>query len=278
MLRLINVELYKVYTKPRSYIGFGIILLIVAVFDAGMYAEGENLVKFATEALTQSFAFEGQIINGNLATYMLMNTLLIHIPILVALVAGDILAGEFSSGTIRLLMQRPFSRFQIYYAKVIVGMIYTVSLMVFLFILSYVLGMGIFGEGDLVVLRRGISVFDSDDVFWRLGLAFLMGTLSMLVVTALAHMYSAFAKNSIGPIVGAIATLIGLNIISALGFKMLAPILPYLFNIHFIKWQYFFDYDIDTAAILLATIVQFVYILIFYLIGYVKFKNQDILY
>ncbi len=202
MLRLINVELYKVYTKPRSYIGFGIIILIVAVFDAGMYAEGENLVKFATEALTQSFAFEGQIINGNLATYMLMNTLLIHIPILVALVAGDILAGEFSSGTIRLMMQRPFSRFQIYYAKVIVGMVYTISLMVFLFVLSYVLGMGIFGEGDLVVLRRGISVFNSDDVFWRLGLAFFMGTLSMLVVTALAHMYSAFAKNSIGPIVG----------------------------------------------------------------------------
>ena len=50
-------------------------------------------------------------------TYILLNSLIIHIPILICLVTGDAIAGEASSGTLRLILQRPFSRNQIYLAK-----------------------------------------------------------------------------------------------------------------------------------------------------------------
>jgi ABC-2 type transport system permease protein len=278
MLRLLQVELIKVFTRPRTYISFGVVFLIVFLFSMGMYFEGESLVAFATEAIDESFNLEGQIINGYLITYILFNSLLIQIPILIALVTGDQMSGEFSSGTIRLIMIRPHKRSAIYLSKILVGIIYTVLLMLFMLILCAGFGMILFGDGDLVVLRRGISVFNSDDLFWRFGGAFLFGTLSMILVASLSNFFSTISKNSIGPIVGTIATLIGLNIITTLGLNLLKPILPLFFNVHFIKWQYWFDYNLNTEALITSFFIQLFYILLFYLLGYVIFKKQDILH
>jgi ABC-2 type transport system permease protein len=277
MKNLLYVELYKITQRPRTYIGFGVIAVIVAIFNLGMYYEGNTIIALALEALASSFSFSGEIINGNLTTYILLNSLLIHIPILVALVSGDIIAGEFSSGTIRLMLLKPISRYKIYLSKFIAAQLYTTALVLFFVGLAYMIGMLLFGNGDLIVLRRGISVFNEGDVAWRIALATLMGLLSMSVVSALAFMFSAFAKNSIGPIVGSVAVIIGLNIITTIGFKTLKPIIPFFFNVHFVKWQYFFDYQLDYASINTAIANQLSFIFIFFIIGYVKFKNQDIL-
>ncbi|MDZ7776879.1 MAG: ABC transporter permease subunit [Bacteroidales bacterium] len=66
----------------------------------------------------------------------------IHIPFLVALVTGDLLAGEANAGTFRLLLIRPVSRTQLLTAKFLAGWIYMLSLMVFMFAFS--IGFGVF--------------------------------------------------------------------------------------------------------------------------------------
>ena len=112
---------------------------------------------------------------------------------------------------------------------------------------------------------------------WRFFYAFCSGTLSMIVVASLSMMISSFVNNAIGPIVGTIAILIGLNIIFTLGAPIFKDILPYIFTSHFTKWQYFFDFDIDKLVLQQSVIVQFVYILIFNLIGIWNFNRKDIL-
>ena len=206
-----------------------------------------------------------------------MNSIIIHIPILICLVTGDAIAGEAATGTLRLILQRPFKRTEVYIAKAITGFIYAIALMVFLAGMTYGLGLLLFGTGDLIVLRRGVTVIASDDVSWRFFYAFCSGTLSMIVVASLSMMISSFVNNAIGPIVGTIAILIGLNIIFTLGAPIFKDILPYVFTSHFIKWQYFFDFDIDKLALQQSVIVQFVYILIFNLIGIWNFNRKDIL-
>ncbi len=242
-----------------------------------MYFEGENIISFVTQNLADNFQLEGKIINVYLVSYLLMNTLLIHIPILICLVTGDLIAGEASKGTLRLILTRPYSRFQIYLSKYLAGFIYTSILILFMFLLSFGLGEALFGEGDLIVVRKLVNVFSMDDVFWRFVYAYGFGLLSMLVVASLSFMISAFTKNAIGPIVGTIAILIGLNIITALGMSALRPIAPYLFNIHFVKWQYFFEFDIEWDKLYFAGVVQLVYILVFFSIGFYHFNKKDIL-
>jgi len=210
-------------------------------------------------------------------TYILLNSLIIHIPILICLVTGDTLAGEASSGTLRMLLLRPYSRTQVYLAKAITGFIYTISLIIFLGIMTYGIGYLLFGSGDLIVLRRGVTVISSDDVTWRFFYAFCSGALSMIVVASLSMMISSFVSNAIGPIVGTIAIIIALNIIFTLGAPLFKDLIPYIFTSHFIKWQYFFDFNINVSALKTSVLVQISYILIFSIIGIWNFNNKDIL-
>ena len=277
MMQLTLIELFKIIKRPRTYIGFLAIFLTVGAMQLAMYYEGEELISIAIQNLENDFRLEGKIINTNLMTYILLNSLIIHIPILICLVTGDSIAGEASSGTLRLILQKPYSRTQIYLAKALSGFIYTISLIIFLALMTYVLGYFLFGSGDLIVLRRGVTVISSDDVVWRFCLAFCSGALSMLVVASLSMMISSFVNNAIGPIVGTISIIIGLNIIFTLGAPLFKNLIPYIFTSHFIKWQYFFDFQIEIDKLKLSVIVQLAYILVFNTIGIFHFNRKDIL-
>lgn len=277
MMQLTLIELFKIIKRPRTYIGFLAIFLTVGAMQLAMYYEGEELISIAIQNLENDFRLEGKIINTNLMTYILLNSLIIHIPILICLVTGDSIAGEASTGTLRLILQKPYSRIQIYLAKALSGFIYTISLIIFLALMTYVLGYFLFGSGDLIVLRRGVTVISSDDVVWRFCLAFCSGALSMLVVASLSMMISSFVNNAIGPIVGTISIIIGLNIIFTLGAPLFKNLIPYIFTSHFIKWQYFFDFQIEIDKLKLSVIVQIAYIIVFNTIGIFHFNRKDIL-
>ena len=277
MMQLTLIELFKIIKRPRTYIGFLAIFLTVGAMQLAMYYEGEELISIAIQNLENDFRLEGKIINTNLMTYILLNSLIIHIPILICLVTGDSIAGEASTGTLRLILQKPYSRTQIYLAKSLSGFIYTISLIIFLALMTYVLGYFLFGSGDLIVLRRGVTVISSDDVVWRFCLAFCSGALSMLVVASLSMMISSFVNNAIGPIVGTISIIIGLNIIFTLGAPLFKDLIPYIFTSHFIKWQYFFDFQIEIDKLRLSVIVQLAYIIVFNTIGIFHFNRKDIL-
>ena len=277
MIQLTLIELFKIVKRPRTYIGFLAIFLTVGAMQLAMFFQGEELISIAIQNLENDFRLEGKIINTNLMTYILFNSLIIHIPILICLVTGDSIAGEASSGTLRLILQRPYTRNQIYLAKALSGYLYTLSLVVFLALMTYVLGYFLFGSGDLIVLRRGVTVISSNDVGWRFFCAFCSGTLSMIVVASLSMMISSFVNNAIGPIVGTISIIIGLNIIFTLGAPLFKDIIPYIFTSHFVKWQYFFDFEIETEKLKLSFLVQMGYILVFNAIGMYNFNKKDIL-
>lgn len=277
MRQLIRIELFKISKRPRTYIGFGTIAFIVLSFEFAAFGNGEALFGLVFKNLQEMFRLEGTIINVNFVTYLLMNTLLFHVPILVCLVTGDMISGEASKGSLRLLLQRPFSRTQIFFAKWIAASIYTISLVLFAGLLAYGLGYLLFGDGDLFVVRQMINVINEDDVAWRFLFGLGIGVLAMLVVSSLSLMISSFVNNSIGPIVGTIAIIIVLTVLSTLMVNILEPILPYLFTTHFIKWQYFFDPELDWPVINNAIYVLIGYIVLFTVVGWLNFKRKDIL-
>lgn len=277
MLTLLKLELFKILKRPRTYIGFGAVLFIVLAFHISMYFQGQSIVSFILDNLESTFRMEGSIINANLLTYILLNSLMIHIPILICLVTGDLISGESSTGTIRLLLQKPFSRLQVYNSKVIAGILYTLALMLLMGLSAYGIGYILFGNGDLVVVKTGVTIFNQDDLIWRFFWSFVIGTVSMMVVTALSIMISSFSTNSIVPIVGTIAIIIVLNVLTVLGYSLFEPILPYIFTTHFNKWQELFEFKIDFQEVYLTLIVQMAYIFVFLIIGAIHFRRKDIL-
>ena len=93
MITLVRIELYKIFKKWRTYIGFIAIAVLVPVIQIAMMIEGERSLDFMTKNLQQSFIFVGNLLNGYLISYIVLGMLVIHIPFLITLVAGDLLAG-----------------------------------------------------------------------------------------------------------------------------------------------------------------------------------------
>ena len=277
MITLINIELYKIFKRGRTYIGFIAVFVIVFAMQVGVYYEGQNTLDFVFQNLQESFTFQGNLINGYLTTFLILNTLWIHIPILIALVAGDLLAGEANAGTFRLILTRPISRTKLLIAKFFAGWIYSVSLVTFMGIISLIPGLLFFGSGDLIVMKTTINVFAAEDLMWRFLLAFAYGMVTMTTIAALAFMLSAFSDNSVGPIVGTFAIIVALTIISTVGESLLRPILPYLFTTYLPSWLLFFEFEPNAGKIMQAVIVELIYTLVFLLVTLIYFRRKDIL-
>lgn len=277
MRKLISIELFKIFSKPRTYIGFGAIIVIVLAMQFGILLEGDTMMGLIIQNIKDRFIFEGNIINQYLIAYLILNTLWIHVPILVALVTGDMLAGEANSGTFRLILTRPVSRVKLVLSKFIAGWIYAVLLVAVMAILSIGMGLLLFGPGDLLVVTNKVNVFSADDLIWRFAGAYAYGILSMTTVAALSFLLSSFADNSIGPIIGSIALIIGITIISTVGASLLGPVNRFLFTSYLPSWQLFFQTDSGLSGIGHAILIQVLYIIGFLTVTLLYFRKKDIL-
>ena len=278
MIKLVRIELYKIFKKWRTYIGFLAIAVLIPVIQIAMLIEGEKSLNFMTRNLQQSFIFVGNLLNGYLITYLILGSLYIHIPFLIALVAGDLLAGEATSGTYRILITRPVSRIKLVTSKFAAGLLYTYSLIFWLALISLGLGILIFGTGELIVLKSTqIIIFAKNDIFWRFVLAFLFACLSMSVVTALAFLFSSLVENAIGPIISTMAVIIVFIIISAIEINIFQTIKPYLFTTYMSSWRLFFDDKINYQEIIKSCLILLAHIVVFFSVTALIFKKKDIL-
>ena len=239
-LSVLSIELSKIFSKGRSYIGFGAITILVPIVQAAMYSEGEAYFSLFTQGLQQQFSFTGTFLNGYLIAFIVLQSLLVHVPLLVALVAGDMLAGEATSGTYRLLFTRPVSRHIIVLAKYCAAQLYTIGLI-------------LFGPGELFIVSSSITVLQQDDILWRFLWAYVFGILSMGTVASIAFMFSALVENSIGPIAMTMAIIIVFTIVSALDAGFIKDVKYMLFTNHLISWKLFFEETIPMDRIMLST-------------------------
>ena len=277
MTTLINIELYKIFRKWRTYIGFAAVTFLVFLIQFAISLGERDAASRLTNQLSDSFIMVGNLLNGYFVSYMILNAIIVNIPFLIVLVAGDMLAGEATAGTYRILMIRPISRFQVVLSKFLSSLIYSCMLILWLAILSILLGIILFGSGDLIVLQNGIIIFAKGDIIWRFILAYIMAGLSMCTVAALAFFFSSLVENAIGPIVTALAIIIVFAIISAIPIDFFQTIKPYLFTNYLFSWKLFFDDPLNYIEIIKAISVLVGHIVVLFGITAYIFEKKDIL-
>ncbi len=277
MRDIIQLEMIKIFARKRSYIGFIAILVIMLASHAAMLWEGQSMYNMFTSNLSEAFYMQGNLVNGYLITYIVLNFLWVHIPFLIVIVTADLLSGEANSGTFRILLTRPVSRAKLVTAKFIAAIVYTFLLMLFFAILSLVLGLVLFGKGDLIVVLNTINVLPQDDLMWRFIFAFVFGFIGMTAIAALSLLFSAMANNSLGPILSTMAVIIFFTLISTLNFKIFSFIRPILFTSYLDSWQLFFDYTVNIQLIIRDGVILGIYSLVFYGATVFYFNRKDIL-
>jgi ABC-2 type transport system permease protein len=292
---LLKIELFKIFKRPRTYIAFGAIAAIVLLIQVALKFDGKSYIDLLMSNLSGSFdftdTFKHKLLNGYLICFVILNTLLIQMPLLVALIAGDAIAGEANMGTLRLSLTKPISRTQYMLVKFAASVIYTIALLLVMALLALFGSMLIFGTNDMVVLRsEGIEQIKRMDVLWRYFAAFGYAAVALTTVSALAFLLSVFAENSIGPIIATMSIVIVFTILSEMNIPIYdETIKPYLFTSHMVAWKGFFYVKADAEgttingsienlpAILRSLSILIVYIVVFFGTAVWVFRKKDIL-
>jgi ABC-2 type transport system permease protein len=247
MLTLLQIELFKISRRPRTYIAFAAITAIVLIFQFAFKADGKSYMDLMLQSVKDSFELDrGQAINGYFMCYIILNTLLVQIPVLVALIAADSVSGEANMGTLRLLMTKPVSRTQFILVKFAAATLFTLLLLLWMALTALLLSMLIFGTGDMLIFRvKGesseILQITQDDILWRYFAAFGYALVALTVIAALSLFLSVFAENSIGPIIATVCIVIVCTIVSNINVPVIdRNVKPFLFTSYLVGWKGFF--------------------------------------
>ena len=214
----------------------------------------------------------------------------VHVPLLIALVAGDMISGEAAQGTLRVMLTKPLSRAKLILAKFTATSIYTIALLLWMAIWALGISMLVFGVDDMLILKSDQATqILSTDVLWRYAAAFLFACLAMITVAAMSFFLSIFAENSIGPIMATMSIIIVFTILNTLDLPIFSSLKPYLFTSHMLGWKGFFDVTVNDQneqiigsienlpAVLISAGILLLHIIGFLVASILVFRKKDIL-
>ena len=278
---MIGVELVKLARRPRSWVAIALLCLLPAV------VAGFVVVTHVVPPPGQGPTLLSTVLsNGSLFPAAALAIVLpIFLPVAVAVVAGDAVAGEASSGMLRYLLARPVGRTRLLVAKLIALVVFVLAAVMAVALTAYVTGRILFGDKPLTLGTGGITsgVIASSlsgtpltpaDIFVRTLGAIAFIAVSMLGVGAIALFLSTLTDSSLAATLGALAALITSGVLVAL--NSAAAVSPYLPTRYWLAWVDFFRQPILWRDIERGFAIQGVYVLVFLAAAWANFATKDI--
>jgi ABC-2 type transport system permease protein len=275
---VIRVELVKLFRRPRTYVIAGLLCalpLVVAIF-------------LATTRIPpppgQGGAFLSAVLsNGALYPAAAMALVLpVFLPVSVAVLAGDAVAGEASAGTLRYLLVRPVSRSRLLVAKLLSLVTFVLFAILAVLVTSYLTGLLLFGESTTsagvalpadVTSLSGVTITPAGLVLRLLGtVAYIV--VSMLGVAAIALFLSTVTDSALGAAMGALAVLVTSQVLVTL--DAAAAIRPYLPTRYWLAWFDFFREPVLWRDIERGAGIQLVYLVVLLGAAWANFLTKDV--
>ncbi len=275
MKNLIFAEVYKLFKQGKTYYAIAAIFLIEIIILFSAYSQGQSILDILLDNLSQSFHFEGNLLNGNLLIYLILNTLWFHLPLILIIIISGTLTSEYKDRTLLSVMLQPISKWKFILSKYIVAILFTLTIVLFLAITSFFFSYAIFGKGDLIVYLDTLNFFESSDAFYRIKYAFLFGGISMVFFSVVSLTLAIILEETTKTWIAAAFFLIISNILLKVNFNNY-----FLDNLLYVKlsdtWQYLFYFEIPWDKIYWNTSLVILYTIITMIIGIVIFNKKDI--
>lgn len=269
---MIRVELAKLFRRRRTWIAVGLLNLlptVVAVLLA---------VTDIAPRPGQGPAFLAAVqANGSLfAIAALAIVLPLFLPVAVAVVAGESVAGEAQAGTLRYLLVRPVGRTRLLVAKLAAASAFVLVAVLTVVVVGFVVGRLALGNAPISQAMISVSgtILSPGQIAWRTAVAVAFVTFSMLGVAAMALFLSTVTDSPQTASLGAMALLIGSSLL--LTVDAARPLQPYLPTRY---WLSFIDLYRD--PLLLSNIergvgLQAVYVLVLLGAAWANFATKDV--
>ncbi|MGG1612956.1 ABC transporter permease [Paenibacillus phoenicis] len=250
-LALVQNENMKIYRRVRTWIMFGLLVLLTILFGVLFSLDGGSQRLSAWDALDQ------------------LSFLYYLVSIYAAVIAADIVAGEFTWGTIKLLLIRPWTRTKVLLSKLLAVLLFTLAMSAVFFAIALAVSFLIFPNEPSQYL--GASPLS------RILESLLYSYIDLLVIAAFSFMLSTVFRSS-GIAIGlSIFILFAGNIFTLLFHPSRYAWAKYLLFTNMDLGQYRGG-QVGPAGMTLgfSITVLAVYVLLFLAVAWLVFKKRDV--
>ncbi len=196
----------------------------------------------------------------------------VFLPLAVAVVGGDSIAGEASSGTLRYLLTVPVSRSRLLTVKAIGVLSYLAGAVGVVAIVGIAFGWILFGVHD-VVLLSGDTVSGLNGAVRTLlvcGFVFM----DLVGIAAIALFFSTMTEVPIGAMAATIAVAITFTVLEAV--PQLSSIRPILLTNHWLDFGELLRKDVHVRSLLTGLELPLVYAAIFGSLAWARITSSDV--
>jgi ABC-2 type transport system permease protein len=266
------VELVKLWRRPRTWASLFLICALpalVAIFLA--------ITHIGPQPGQQPAFLAAVLANGALFPAAALAIVLpIFLPVAVAVVGGDAVAGEASSGMLRYLLVRPVRRTTLLLAKLVAMTVFVLAAVVAVAVSGYIIGVNLFHPepGSVGVTSVSGPPLSTGELVLRIVAAVGYVAVSMLGVGAIAMFLSTLSDSSLGAALGALAAMVASQILVTL--DAAGSVRPYLPTRYWLAWVDLFRVPILWRDIERGLGIQLVYVVVFLGAAWANFATKDV--
>jgi ABC-type transport system involved in multi-copper enzyme maturation permease subunit len=269
-LRLFRSELRLVFGRPRNLAMLGVLVVIPVFFGVvfRLTINANNSNGGGGPAFLNELAGNGVF----LALVVMSLMLLLLLPLTIAVVSGDAIAGEANMGTLRGLLTVPAGRTRLLTVKYSVIIVFSVCACLLLTVVSLVMGLILFHAGP-VTLLSGTTVPLWNGVVRVLVVA-VYAAAAMAALGAIGLAASTFTQHPVGAIAAILVVVVGSEIADQV--PQLSGIHPVLPSHFWLSWDGLFRAPVDVTGMEHGAVSFIVYFLIFGAIAWARLTSADI--
>ena len=277
LLQLRN-ELWKLFAKKRTYIGFGMFLLAQNAMLLGFHFGKGWRSHYERLLAGNGYLVEDYISALTVALVMLIPQILLLMPLYTGLVGGDIVAKEAEDGTLRMILCRPVSRSRLLLVKWLAGVVFALSQVLALGVMALLFASFWFPWRGMFVLipepEYVFNVLSASEGLRSYASAHLFLCLNATTMMTVAFMFGCFNIKPAAATILAISFML-LNLVLE-SIPALADWRPYFLLHHFRAWRSMFENAIDWPRIITALSVLTAFNITCFIIGGSAFHSRDI--
>jgi ABC-2 type transport system permease protein len=219
-------------------------------------------------------AFFNQIAgNGVFLTFIALSLLLILVlPVVMAVISGDSVAGEAGYGTLRYLLTVPAGRTRLLAVKYLTIVVWAVTATVIVSAVALVVGVILFPVGP-VTLLSGTTVSLGAGLV-RVLLVTLYVCAAMAALGAIGLAVSTFTEHAIGAIAAVMILVVASEVVDQI--PQFAPVAPYLPTHWWNSFDSLLRTPVDTTTMWHGLLSFGVYAAVFCAIAWARFTSGDV--
>jgi ABC-2 type transport system permease protein len=271
-------ELWKLFGKKRTYIGFGAFVLAQSVMLL-IFRYGKWQSHFEQMLANNGYLASEYISALTVALFMIFPQAMLLMPLYVALVGGDLVAKEVEDGTLRMILSRPISRVRLLVVKWFGGMIFAGALVLALGVTALISARVFFPWSGMFVLGQQegspvFGLFSSSQGFQLYAVSHLFMVINAITMLSIAFMFSSFNMKPAAATILALSYLFMNVVMQHLPF--FEPYQNWFVTHHFEAWFLVFQNPTPWLQIVQSEIILAAISTSTFIVGAMSFQVRDI--